>query len=294
MPVHTYVENGQLVGYLPNVAGARVQIPLRDIVREARAQLTPAELERLDYASASTVSGAIDDVVGGKIARKLKKAIKKVAKNKLVKGLVNMVKKAVPPPFNMAVKAAEGAAKFAGALTSKKKSPAAKKAKAKAKKILPAVRAAAAGRITSKQLVKAAKKAKVKPSVAMDAALMKRVATDARTNPKAAATLRLSRDLTSTVPADNARAAAAIEDNEYSEPTTSREGTPSDYDAAPMEASMEEQEQAAMTEDSYGPDAVEPAELEQAPEPESDAGVEPELYEEADEYSQAVEGYGYF
>ena len=296
MPLITYVENGDLVGYLPS-CGARARVPLSDIMREARAQLSPAELERLSYANGPTVVGAVDDAVGGKIARKLKKAVKKVAKSKIVKAITKVVKKAVPPPFNIAVKAAEGAAKLGKALASKKKTKSAKVAKAKAKKVVPAVRAAARGRITSKQLVKVAKKAGVKPSIAVDAAVIKRVAMDARTNPKAAATLRLAKDLTDTRPAKVARAVEAIEDNEYSEPTTSREGEPSDYEQAPMEASMSDEEQAPMTEDAYGPDAVQPAELEQAPDAEPVDGADDygaDLAEPVDEYPEAVEGYGYY
>jgi hypothetical protein len=291
MPIHTFVENGELVGFLPNTPFV-TRVPLREIMAGARANFSAAELAELDGMSGDTVGGVVDDVVGGKIARKLKKVIKKVAKSKVMKGIVSMVKKAVPPPFNVAVKAAEGAAKFAGALKGKKKSPAAKKAQAKAKKLVPAVRAAAAGRISPKALTRAAKKAGVKPSIAVDAAVMKRVATDARTNPKARATLRLSRDLTSTVPAEQARAAEAIEDSNYAEPTTSRDDGQG-YDSSPQSMStsddgMTPTEQEAMTEDPYGPDEVQPFEMDEG---EAD-GVD-ETDGAMDE-SEAVEGYGYY
>lgn len=289
MPIHTYVQNGELVGYLPSV-GAVARVPLREIVASARAQLSPAELARLDRASGDTVVGAVENAVGGKAAKKFLKVVKKVAKSKIMKGIVNVVKKAVPPPFNMAVKAAEGAAKLGKALASKKKSPAAKQAKAKAKAITPAVRAAAAGKITSKALVKKAKKLGVKPSIAIDAAIIKRTATDARTNVKAAATLRLAKDLTDTRPVRQARAIEAIEDSRYQEPTTSRDGE-APLDGA-LEADMVEDEQASMTEDPYGPDSVPPNELEQWPEAEALEDAEGgELAEDVDEYTA---GYGYY
>lgn len=258
MPIQTYVENGCVVGYLPSV-GARVRVPLRDCVRQARATMTQDELNVLDGVSGDTVGGVLDEVGAGRIARKIKKAIKKVAKNKIVRGIAKLVKKAVPPPFNVAVQAADGAAKFAKALS---------KGSKKAKKLRPAVRAAAAGRISPKQLTKAARKAGVKPAIAADAAVIKRVSMQAVTDPEAAATMRLANDITSTEPADQARAQQALEENPYDEPVTSRDdGAGQGMDADPME-SEDADFVAPMTEDSVGPDAVEP-------------------YEDTSEYSEA-------
>lgn len=281
MAIQTYVEDGMLVGYLPT-CGAVARVPIREILQEAQAisGLSDEEIGALDDYSGDTIIGAIEEVGAGKIARKIKKAIKKVAKNKIVKALVKVVRKAVPPPFNVAVNAAAGAAKFASALKGKgkKKAP----AKAKAKKILPAVRAAAAGRISPKKLTAVARKHKVKPSIAADAAVMKRVALQARTNPKAAATLRLAKDITSTEPMAQARAAEALE-SEYHEPTTSRDsGEGEGLEPEPMYQEAEPMDdQLPMTEDPIGPDEVEPFE--------ADEGTYPD-----DALEESVEGYGYY
>jgi hypothetical protein len=91
MPILTYVEDGDLVGYLPTV-GAVARVPLREIVRDARAGLSRDELEQLDLASGDTIGGVVDNVVAGKIARKLKTGIKKVANSKIVKAVMKVVK----------------------------------------------------------------------------------------------------------------------------------------------------------------------------------------------------------
>lgn len=294
MPILTYVEDGDLVGYLPS-CGATARVPIRDILREARATLSNDELMQLDGMSGDTVGGVVDDVVGGRIAKKIGKAIKKVAKSKIVKAITKVVKKAIPPPFSYGVKAAAGAAKLAKAIKGKKKSAKAKKQKAAAQKVVPAVRAAAAGRISSKQLAQRAKKAGVSPKLAIDAATFKRMATDAQTNPQAAAAVRLSADLNSTKPLAQARAVSALEDNSYAEPTTSREDTPSDYDEAPFEPTMSEDEQAPQTEDSYGPEAVESFEVDDGgPAPEDTEGADAgDAYMEATDVAGDVFGYGY-
>lgn len=201
MPIQTRVENGCLVGYAPSV-GAEVRIPLREIVGEARARLSAAELAALDGYSGGTVVGAVEVVGAGKVAKKLKKGIKAIAKSKVVKAIGKVVSKAVPPPFNVAVKAAAGAKKFADAV---------KKGNPKAKKLKAAVAKAAAGKITPKQLEQAAKKAGVSVAVATDAAVVKKLATDAQSNPKAAAAFKLAADLVSTEPAQQALATAALQ-----------------------------------------------------------------------------------
>lgn len=201
MTILTRCENGCLVGYLPSV-GAEVRVPLREIVGEARASLSAEELAALDGYSGDTVVGAIEVVGAGKVRKKLKQAIKKVAKSKIVKGLAKVVSKAVPPPFNVAVKAAAGAAKFAKAV---------KKGNPKAKKLKSAVAKAAAGKISPKKLEQLAKKAGVSASVVTDAAVIKRLATQASADPKAAATLKLASDLVSTEPAQRALATTALQ-----------------------------------------------------------------------------------
>jgi hypothetical protein len=205
MAIQTYVENGDLVGYLPRV-GATIRVPLREIAQDAGLRMQEDMLRALDRASGDTLADAIagleGEIVGaGKVAKKIKKAVKKVAQSKVVKGLVSVVKKAVPPPFSVAIGAAEGAAKFAKSL---------KGGSAKHKKVVKAVQQAAAGKITSKQLEAVAKKAGVSPAEASDAAVIKRVAMEAPTNPQAAATLKLAADLTSTEPAQQALAAASV------------------------------------------------------------------------------------
>lgn len=276
MAIQTYVENGMLVGYLPR-CGAFARVPIREILDEAQAVsgLTDVEIGALDDYSGDTIIGALEEVGAGKAAKKIKKAIKKVAKSKIVKAMARVVKAAVPPPFNVAVNAASGAAKFAKALKSKKAAT-----RAKAKKVLPAVRAAAAGRISPKRLTAVARKAKVKPSIAAEAAVMKRVALQSRTNPQAAATLRLAKDITSTEPIAHARAAEALE-SEYHEPSTSRDsGEGEGLEPEPMyEQALPEDDQLPMTEDPYGPEEVEDFE--------ADEGL-------ADAMEESVEGYGYY
>jgi hypothetical protein len=288
MPVHTYVEDGQLVGYLPGTPYV-ARVPLREIMGAARAELTAGELDALDRASGDTVGAVLDEVGAGKAMKKLKKVVKAVAKSKIVKGLVNVVKKAVPPPFNLAVKAAEGAVKLGKALASKSKKPAAVAQKKKAKAIVPAVRAAAAGKISTKKLTQIAKKKGVKPKVAQDAALIKRVAMDARTNPKAAATLRLAKDLTSTRPSAKLRLSAAVTYGGPShEPTTSREEE--EPIEAPLEEPMTEEDQEPMTADPYGPDEVPSYELEQGDAVDT-AAVEDTEGADAEGVEDAYDGY---
>jgi hypothetical protein len=121
MAIQTYVEDGQLVGYLP-ACGAIARVPIREILEQAQAisGLSDVEIGALDEYSGDTISGALAEVGAGKAGKKIKKAIKKVAKSKIVKAMAKVVKAAVPPPFNVAVSAAAGAAKFAKALKSKK------------------------------------------------------------------------------------------------------------------------------------------------------------------------------
>lgn len=293
MPILTFVEDGDLVGYLPS-CGAVARVPLVDIMREARAQLTPAERAQLESMSGDTVGGVVDDVVGGKIARKLKKGIKKIAKSKIVKAITKVVKKAVPPPFSYGVKAAAGAVKLAKAIKGKKKSAKAKAQKKAAQKIVPAVRAAAAGRISSKQLAVKARKAGVSPKVANDAATFKRMTMDAQTNPQAAAAVRLSADLNSTQPLQQARAVEALEENTYAEPSTSRDDTPASYEEAALESDFNPEEQAPQTEDSYGPEAVESFEVDDGTPPPYDSGAEGGEYSmDVEDVAGDVNGFGW-
>lgn len=212
MPIQTHVENGCLVGFHP-ATNSIVRVPLSEIVEAAGIELDADERAALDRVPGGpTIVGAIEDalegdVVSGKVGKKIKKglkkagkAIKKVAKNKIVKGLVNVLKKVTPPPFNIAITAAEGAAQFAKSL---------KKKGSKHSKIVKDVRAAAEGKITPAQLEARAKKAGVSPKEATDAAVIKRVALQSRTDPKAAAAMRLMTDMTSTEPAAQARALGA-------------------------------------------------------------------------------------
>jgi hypothetical protein len=286
--MRTVVENGQLVGYLPGTPYV-ARVPLREIMAGARCQMTAGELDALDRASGDTVGDAVASVGAGKAMKKLKKVVKAVAKSKIVKGLVNVVKKAVPPPFSLAVKAAEGAVKLGKALASKSKKPAAVAQKKKAKAIVPAVRAAAAGKISTKKLTAIAKKKGVKPKVAQDAALIKRVAMDARTNPKAAATMRLIKDVTSTKPSARLRLSAAVEyGGPAHEPSTSRESD-DDFEA-PLEEPMEAEEAAPMTEDQYGPDEVQAYEVEQGDAVDT-AAVDDTEGAEAEGVEDAYDGY---
>ena len=278
MAIQTYVQDGQLVGYLP-ACGAIARVPIREILEQAQAisGLSDVEIGALDDYSGDTISGALAEVGAGKAGKKIKKAIKKVAKSKIVKAMAKVVKAAVPPPFNVAVSAAAGAAKFAKALKSKKPAT-----RAKAQRMVPAVRAAAAGRISPRKLTAVARKNKVKPSIAAEAAVIKRVALQSRTNPQAAATLRLAKDVTSTEPLAQSRAASALE-SEYHEPSTSRDsGEGEGLEPEPMyEEATAEDDQLPMTEDPIGPEGVEDFEMD-------DGSLD------AVEDSGSVEGFGYY
>lgn len=212
MPIQTYVENGCLVGYHP-ATGTEVRVPLREIMVEAGAELDDEELGALDeIPGGETILGAIEAygstmAVGGKIGTKikkgLKKAVKKVASSKIIRGIAKIAAKVVPAPFNAPILAAQGAAKFARGLKNKKTA-------AKAKKLVPAIRAAATGKITSKQLEAQAKKLNISPAIATDAAAVKRLALDAQKgNPKAKAALKLASDVVSTEPLKQQLALAA-------------------------------------------------------------------------------------
>jgi hypothetical protein len=171
--------------------------------------------------------------------------------------------------------AAGGAAKLAKSL--KSKNP---KKRAAARKVVPAVRAAAEGRISSKQLAQKARRAGVAPKVANDAATFKRMSIDAQTNPQAAAAVALSKDLTSTQPLAQAQAVENLEASNYHQPTTSRddgggfEGTES-FEPPPDASAESPDTQAPMTADSVGPDAVDAFEVDDgAPPPDLDEGAE--------------------
>ena len=237
MPVTTWVENGCLVGYAPT--GQGVRIPLAEIGRAAGVELGYEDAIELSGLSGATIEEALmgldDDPVGAdveigaddtevgrkkKAARKAKrkkrrakvkkafkkvgKAVKKVAKNKIFRGIAKVVGKVVPPPFNVAIKAAKGAAKFARKVKKNRRNP-------KIKKAVALVRKAGAGKMTGRQLSAAAKRIGMNAAELNAAAVVKRVALQSARDPRARAALKLAKDVTSTSPLrqDLALAAAA-------------------------------------------------------------------------------------
>jgi hypothetical protein len=172
MPLNIRVQDevGCVIGHAPGIEGTRVKVSLRKVAERliAKGRLRPlsgAELASLDQMGASGVGGV--EIVGGKVAQKIKSAAKKVASSKIVKAVAKVAAKVVPAPASYAISGAQAAAKLGKAL---------KKGNAKAKKIAPAVKAAAQGKITGAALTKAAKAAGVNPTLAMEAAAVGKVA----------------------------------------------------------------------------------------------------------------------
>jgi hypothetical protein len=202
---------GCIVGYAPGIPGVKpVRVSLRKVAERMiqRGKLRPlseAELRMLDTLGQTEVSG--------KIAKKIKKAVKKVAapvvkvakavaKSKIVKAVVKVAMKAVPPPASFAIQGAQAAAKLGKAL---------KKGNAKAKKIAPAVKAAAQGKITGAKLQALAKEAGVSPELALQAAAVGKVAELAADGDvKAQAALNVAEQLTSPNVSDQEQAEKTI------------------------------------------------------------------------------------
>lgn len=209
MPVEIRTDTtGYIVGWLPAVPQVQHRVSIRAIARQLEREgriphLTPQELAWLAQMDNPAVAGKI----GKKIKKGLKKAgaaVKKVAKNKIVKGIVNTLGKVVPPPLNLPIKAAQGAAKLATAVAKGVKG---------AKTVKKAAAKAAAGKMPIKKLEAVAKKAGVSPKLAVDAAVIQKTANNARAgDPKAKAALAMAADLTSKKPsAKLAQAAAAAQ-----------------------------------------------------------------------------------
>jgi hypothetical protein len=162
-------DNGQLVGHAPEV-GAIDGVDLR------------AHARRMARRGEIVASGELEEYLGslggppevsGKIAQKVKAVTKKAAtkvvksatavvKSKVVKGIYNTVKAAVPQPFKAGITVAQKGVQFA--------KKAAKKG-SKESKAAPLVNKLAANKITPAQATVAAKKAGVDPEDIKAAAL---------------------------------------------------------------------------------------------------------------------------
>jgi hypothetical protein len=205
MPLQTRTDTtGFIVGWLPAAPTVQHRVSIRAIARQLEREgrlphLTPYELDMLARMD--------DPMVAGKIGKKIKKglkkagaAIKKVAKSKILKGIVSTLGKIVPPPLNLPIKAAQGAAKLATAVAKGVKG---------AKTVKKAAAKVAAGKMPIKKLQAVAKKAGVNPKVAVDAAVIQKTANNAAAgDPKAKAAMAMAADITSKKPSAKLLAAA--------------------------------------------------------------------------------------
>jgi hypothetical protein len=200
VPVQTYVQDGFVVGYLPGT-GHTARVSLADCAREGGQRLSAQQCARLARATGPTIDEAVGDMLGtGVGAGGFRKVVKKIAKSKVLKSITSVVSKAVPAPFNLAITAAQGAAKFAKSI---------KAGKGGALALKGSIVAAAKGTLSPAKLRARAKQLGVDPSEAEDAALIKRVALESVRNPAAKAALRLASDLTDTEPVKQSLALAS-------------------------------------------------------------------------------------
>lgn len=197
--------SGCMVGYHPSVGAHAVS--LRQVADELAARRAITPISDHDLRLLTLALDKSHGEVGGKIARKLKKGLKKagnvvakVAKNKLVQGVIGAVAKAVPPPYNVAVMAVSGAAKVGQAIA---------KGSKRAKKIKAVADEVANGTKSLKQLTATAKSLGVDPAIAASAAVMAKTARKAKAGDKmATAALRLGYDLASDSPSPKVAEAA--------------------------------------------------------------------------------------
>jgi hypothetical protein len=208
MPVAFLVDSasGCMLGYHPSVGALAVD--LRHVARELAARGAIRPISDRDLRLLMLAMDPRHEETGGKIARKLKTGLKKagkdvakVAKNKLVQTVVSAVAKAVPPPYNVAVMAVEGAAKVGTAIA---------KGSKRAKQIKSMAQQVARGAKTLPELTATAKRLGVSPGIAASAAVMAKTVQRAKAGDRMAkAALSLSRDLTSDSP--SAKVAEAAE-----------------------------------------------------------------------------------
>lgn len=182
---------GHCVGVHP-ATGARVSVPLRDVAermhRKGELSPTVAGDELYSYLDIYDDGPNAQLVASGKILRKIKKGVKKVAavakkvvNNKLVKTLGGMAKAMIPPPFSTGLAAIETGVKVAKTLA--KAVPGSKAAKAK-----PIVAKLAAGQITRPQAEAQAKRIGVSPASVVNTGVALKLRADAnRGDPKARA-----------------------------------------------------------------------------------------------------------
>lgn len=204
MDMYLQEDVGCVVGWAPGIAGSEVRVSLRKVAERLieRGKLRPLseeELVALEHEGRTDVGGI---EVSGKVASKIKKGVKSVAKkvasSKIVKSVAKIASKVVPPPASFAITGAQAAVKIGKAL---------KKGNPKAKAITPKIKAAAKGKISAKQLQAEAKKAGVDPKLAMEAAAVAKVADLAEAgDPKAQAAMNMANELTSSEPQEVAKA----------------------------------------------------------------------------------------
>lgn len=170
------IERGSYVARVPS-RGMVVRVPLQPIGTRIGGVEIGAICARLGTTE-----------VGGKFWRKLKRKArnavkktvniaKKIASNKIVKGLYNAAKQLAPSPINQVLGAVETGVKFGKALAQGSRA---------ARAALPIVKKLAAGKISLSEAQRLAPKAGVKPSTVRDAAATIKLKSKARSNPKVA------------------------------------------------------------------------------------------------------------
>jgi len=188
------IQSGYAVAFLPGSKEPISRVSLRSIAQWlVRRGYVPAfsaqQLAALDRLGTLRTSG---DEVGWGLFKKIKRAVKKVAKvavkvvkNKAVQQLWQSAKAATPMPYQAGLVAAEAGVRFGAAVAS---------GLPKAKKLAPAVQAAAEGKISVAKLRKLARKARVSPRLAVEAAAAGRMFKMAKLgDKKAAAALELGK-----------------------------------------------------------------------------------------------------
>lgn len=174
------IENGAYVARVPS-RGLTVRVPLRPIGNRVGGVEIGAICAQM---GTPVISGKVWNKIKSKAKKAVKKTVsiaKKVADNKIVKGLYAAAKQLAPSPINQVLGAVETGVKFGKALA---------KGAPNAKRALPTIKKLAAGTITLKAAQKLAPALGVKPETIRDAAATIKLKSKARTNPKVAQLFR--------------------------------------------------------------------------------------------------------
>jgi hypothetical protein len=191
-PIHIGYRRGHCVAVHP-ASGAKASVRLRDVAKHmGRRGELPATVagddEFLSYLDLYDDGPNASLMVSGKVARKLKGAVKKVAKvakkvvnNKVVKAIGGMVAKVLPPPISTGFAAVQMGVQVARKIAGAK--PGTKAAKAG-----PIVSALATGKITRPQAEQRARTIGVNPVAVVATGVALKLRADANAgNPQARA-----------------------------------------------------------------------------------------------------------